>query len=44
MSDQKQSKQSSSKPGERPPPQPPDPDPRLITYIERGQKGGKEKR
>lgn len=43
MGDQKKPERPSSKPNENPPP-PPKPDPKLITYLERGQKGGKDGR
>lgn len=43
MGDQKKPERPSSKPNKNPPP-PPKPDPKLITYLERGQKGGKDGR
>lgn len=41
MGDQKKPERPSARPSEKPPPPPPpEPDPKLITYLEKGQKGG----
>jgi hypothetical protein len=44
MTDEKKPESQPPKPGQNPPPPPPEPDPNLITYIEKGSKGGEKRR
>jgi hypothetical protein len=44
MADEKTPESPPPPPGDKPPPPPLKPDPKLITYLEKGSKGGRKRR